>query len=271
MVSHRLYVSSCVAVVNVLIATAACTGSARAAGAPCKSRLSPADHVIALNEVQNLMGRYSHLAEEHGEGSLQDLFAMKTEGVSWKSPRGPEGIEAMKARFAMPAEDPLHFPGQLHMHSMFTPVIEIAADGKTAQGVWDSFGPSVQTVAAGTGWLWVKYGVDFIKEDGQWKIWHLQVFPIFNTPYNTSLTDNAKAMAARAAAPPGPPAGAAPAADGPAAGPNGATMAMPGQKWTGPNDPLWIYDAKTPLRGPRVPEPYCTYDPSKSAAQYAPS
>lgn len=59
--------------------------------------------------------------EERGEGTLSELFAMKTGGVSWKSPRGPEGIQQMKDRFARPAEDPLKTPGQLHMHSMFTP------------------------------------------------------------------------------------------------------------------------------------------------------
>jgi hypothetical protein len=212
--------------------------------------LSTNDRVVALQAVQNLMGRYSHLAEEHGEGTLGDLFAMKTEGVSWKSPRGPDGIAAMKDRFARPSEDPLKYPGQLHMHSMFTPVIEIAADGKTAQGVWDSFGPGVQTVSSGAGWLWVKYGVDFVKEDGEWKIWHLQVFPIFSTPYEKSLTTTALE---HAAGPPPPPPGDMPAAT---------------QHWSGPKDALWIYDGKTPLRGPHVPEPYCSFDPAKSSAQY---
>lgn len=262
------YIGRCAGALAVTIAvSAACAGTALAADA-CKFKLTPADHIIALNAVQNLVGRYSHLAEERGEGTLGELFALKTEGVSWKSPRGPEGIEQMKARFAMPAEDPLKVPGQLHMHSMFTPVIEIAQDGKTAQGVWDSFGPNIQTGDSGTNWLWVKYGVDFIKEDGQWKIWHLQVFPIFNTPYNTSLTDNAKAMATRGGAPGAPPPGAPPPGDRPPGGGNGPAMGGPGQNWTGPKEPLWIYDGKTVLKGPHVPEPTCTYDAAKSSAQY---
>jgi hypothetical protein len=27
---------------------------------------------------------------------------------------------------------------------------------------------------------------------------------------------------------------------------------------------MWIYDGKTPPRGPAIPEPYCTFDPATS-------
>ena len=247
-------------VIAIGLAGAAAAGAAEP---HCKQKLSASEYVVALNQIQNVMGRYAHLGEERGEGTLEELFAMKTEGVSWKTPFGPDGIAAVKARFARPAEDPRKVPGQLHMHAMFTPVIEIAADGKTALGVWDSFGPNIQSSAQGTGWLWVKYGVDFVQEDGEWKIWHLQVFPVFNAPYGTSITDNALEQAARAQLPVG-------GGGGPlGGGPNGPVRGDSGQNWTGPKDPLWIYDGKTPLRGPRIPLPYCSYEPSLSAAQYA--
>jgi hypothetical protein len=25
-------------------------------------------------------------------------------------------------------------------------------------------------------WFWEKFGVDFVKEDGEWKIWHFQIY-----------------------------------------------------------------------------------------------
>jgi hypothetical protein len=66
------------------------------------------------------------------------------------------------------------------MHTQETPVIEVAGDGKTAKGIWYSIGLAVRgsvdengNTSVGTGWMWEKYGVDFIKEDGGWKIWHL--------------------------------------------------------------------------------------------------
>jgi hypothetical protein len=228
----------------------------------CKVKLSAADEVIALNQVQNLMGRYADLSEEYDDNNavLEQLFAMKTEGVSWKIGKGPVGIEQMKARFASLAKDPEPFlPGQLHVHSMLTPVIEVAQDGKTAQGVWDSFGPAIHSAANGTSLLWIKYGVDFVKEDGDWKIWHMEVFPIFSTPWNTSPTDNAKAAAERKAA--AAAAGTPPRAGGPRGDPS----------WVGTKDPTWTYDGVTKYRGPNIPEPTCTYDPAKSSAEYAPA
>lgn len=256
---------------NSLLAGAVALGLAMSANVvasaatACKSTLSAADRVVALNQIQNLMGKYSHLAVLRGEGSLAEIFAMKTEGVSWKTPSGPEGIQAMKDRFARPAEDPLKMPGQIHEHSMFTPVIEVAADGKTAQGVWDSFGPNIQSGDTVGNWLWVKYGVDFVKEDGEWKIWHLQVFPVFNTPYDKSITQSAQERSSGGDRPP-PPAGGAPG--GSQGGPNGPATGGPDQNWKGPKDPLWIYDGKTPARGPYIPQPYCSYDPANSSAQY---
>jgi hypothetical protein len=270
------------AVGAVLAVTA---GQTAAAAAACKTRLSAADQVVALNAISNLMGRYSHLGHLRGEDTLEELFAMKTPDVSWRSPSGPQGIEGMKARFRQPGEAPRgEVPGQLHVHSMLTPVIEVAADGKTAKGVWDSFGPNISNGNDIGNWLWVKYGVDFIKEDGAWKIWHMQVYALFNTPYDKSITQsaweranpgfNARPGAGTGAARQGgpapagaAPAGAAPRAGGaPAAGgqgANGPAMGGPGQGWSAPKD-MWIYDGKSAARGPYIPEPYCSFDPALS-------
>ncbi|MGC3982908.1 MAG: nuclear transport factor 2 family protein [Steroidobacteraceae bacterium] len=278
----------------VALGLAMSTSSAFAA-LSCKTNISAADKVNALNEIQNLMGRYSHLGHLRGEGTLRELFAMKQKDVFWKTPSGPTGPADMEARFVTPGEAaPGEVGGQLHLHSMLSPVIEVAADGKTAQGVWDSFGPNLSNGTDVGNWLWVKYGVDFIKEDGDWKIWHMQVFAMFNTPYNKSITESAKERAAGGGqgggmgaggapggAPPGgaapggaggPPGGAAPggaAAGGMGAG-NGTGPAMggPNQNWTGPAGGQWIYDGKTAPRGPALPEPTCTYDAAKSSAIY---
>lgn len=225
----------------------------------CKATMSVADKIVALNEINNLMGRYSHLALMRGESTLEELFAMQTEGVFWKTATGPVGIAAMKTKFLKPGETaPALTPGRMFVHSMLTPVIEIAADGKTAQGVWDSWGPLVMNIDVIGDWLWVKYGVDFIKENGQWKIWHLQVFPIFNTPYDKSITEDAKMDSISNGQ------GPRQRQQGMGAAPSDAQASM-----QGPKDPLWIYDGKTAARGPYVAEPYCSYDENKSSSQYA--
>jgi hypothetical protein len=68
------------------------------------------------------------------------------------------------------------------IHTQTTPIIEVAGDGKTAKGLWYSPGIMANTaivngkVEVSGGWFWEKYGVDFIKEDGKWKIWHIGMY-----------------------------------------------------------------------------------------------
>jgi hypothetical protein len=68
------------------------------------------------------------------------------------------------------------------IHTQTTPIIEVAGDGKTAKGMWYSPGIMANTAIikgkaeVSGGWFWEKYGVDFIKEDGKWKIWHIGMY-----------------------------------------------------------------------------------------------
>jgi hypothetical protein len=235
---------------SVFAAAVVLASSGAALASQCPTEVSADERLLAINAVENLMGRYSTDFQEGGLGAIADMFATKTPGVSWKVPKGPSGKDLVDLLTqASKGKGPSN-PWSLHMHTSFSPVVEVAADGKTALGVWDSFGPSING-PDDSGWDWNKYGVDFIKEDGVWKIWHLQVFPVFSTPYGTSVTDTAKANAAKGIN----------AAEG-------DTGRRP-PSWTGPNDPLWIFDGKTSLRGPKTPRPYCTYSPELSAAQYA--
>ncbi len=245
---------------GLLLAATSAQHAAAAAAAACRYRISAAEQAVALNAIANVMGRYSHLGGIVGEDTLEQLFAMKQPDVSWRTPTGPQGPEALRARFRQPGEPPRpDVPGQLHVHAMLTPVIEVAADGRTAKGVWDSFGPNINSASDIGNWLWVKYAVDFMREDGVWKIWHMQVYALFNTPYDKSITQSAweranPGFSARPGAAGGPRAGGAP----PAAVPTAPAAAAPG-----PAD-IWIYDGKTPPRGPAIPEPYCSFDPATS-------
>ena len=218
-------------------------------------KVNGTDRVIALQAIQNLMGRYAHLGQLRGESTIGELFALKTEGVAWRtSAGGPTGREAMNKRYLKPGEPAPALPaGQLHTHSMLTPVIEIAGDGKTAKGVWDSYQPGMDNPNSPGSIAWVKYGVDFIKEDGTWKIWHMQLYPMFSTSWDKPVTTYVKEQRAAAEAR---------AAQGGATPP---ARKLP-EGWTVPKD-MWRYDGLTPPRGPKIPEPYCTFDPADSYVQ----
>lgn len=65
--------------------------------------------------------------------------------------------------------------GCMDYHPMTTHVIEIAADGKTAKGMWYCQASFDRVTSAGplAYWVWATYSVDFIREHGEWKIWHM--------------------------------------------------------------------------------------------------
>jgi hypothetical protein len=158
------------------------------------------------------MGRYEfwHVANLHRK-SLQ-LFALNTPGVKiemdWGVFEGRKGVERFLLGYhgTHEAENPETFDdlGGMHLHTQTTPVIEIADDLKTAKGV--SISPGNETIPAGPGgskkafWLWLKYGFDFVVEDGKWKIWHLHTYSLFMCAYDTSWVDM-KAMPQRRSLP----------------------------------------------------------------------
>ena len=63
-------------------------------------------------------------------------------------------------------------------HTVTTPMLYIAGNGKTARGLWYSAGQETIMQADGTAkayWTMDNMSADFVKENGSWKIWHLVV------------------------------------------------------------------------------------------------
>jgi hypothetical protein len=138
-------------------------------------------------------------------------------------------------------------PGaHIEMNSL-TPCIVVAGDGETAKGVWSSFGwesaPTDEGVKAS--WNANQIGVEFIYENGAWKIRYLQVFTTFVSDYRKSWTA-------------GEPDWYKPEFKG---------WPKAGDKWVDYADGATTfyrpYDQKIPrLYWPQTPQPYYTYDNS---------
>lgn len=66
--------------------------------------------------------------------------------------------------------------GVFKVKPLYAPVIEVADDRETAKGLWYCLGSSAKVDASGpvADWTWGYYCVDFVRESGQWRIWHLQ-------------------------------------------------------------------------------------------------
>jgi len=89
-------------------------------------------------------------------------------------------------------------------------MLEVAADGRTAKGLWVSVGaegdagelayddigrpdrrvsgvhltsktPEGKRYQAD--WVWQKMAVDFIRRESGWKLWHLHIYDMFRCPY----------------------------------------------------------------------------------------
>ena len=76
--------------------------------------------------------------------------------------------------------------GQLMLHVTTTAIIEVAEDGQTAKCFWYTPGMIKETDQNAYS-TWESYGVDFVKEDGEWKIWHLHMFTDFSGDFYMDL------------------------------------------------------------------------------------
>lgn len=170
---------------------------------------------LDYQEIQNTASKheYYHKGCKHRD-ELKNVWSQKQPDVSWQNNSDrwigmdvlikfyAEGLEASMQRNLewMAEEDPTIEVkpenlgmGYLCVHMMTTPIIEIAGDGQTAKGIWMSIGDITQPMGGKIRPQWAQdmYAIDFIKEDGEWKIWHLTTCVDFYTTFDTSWLDNA--------------------------------------------------------------------------------
>jgi hypothetical protein len=241
---------------------------------------------LDILEIQNIasMHEYYHSALMHQE-ELDKVWS-KRDDITWKNNSDFYANRKDVYKFYAEGVKKMDKKGALWYHMLATPVIVVAGDGQTAKAVWQSFGNVSGTNMAQ--WTEEKYGMDFIKEDGKWKIWHLRTYVEFYTNVDSAklwLTQNLAAPegASNASqmggggAPPsgrqGGPAGAPPGGGqrGPAqmgAAGRGATIKEePGIKFdeelSTPTEKGKYYEGYSenymPTFNPVPPSPYCTW------------
>lgn len=156
-----------------------------------KSGAGSLQRVRDFQEIQNIMGRYAYITMAGAQEERVALFAKKAPGVRvyfgeqgyFEGPDAPQKAwGGMSASMAEGGKDSRI--GRMAIHAPICPVIEVAGDGKTAKGVWLGLGllamKNKETGEPTGAWEWDKYGVDFIKEDGEWKIWHFHIYRLLH-------------------------------------------------------------------------------------------
>lgn len=163
----------------------------------------------AYREIQNVMGKYVFYRMYDMLEETTRLFSSRpdtTVEMPWGIYQGSDA--AWRCFVADHSTSPEEHVGSMTIHDVCTPVIEIAGDCKTAKAVWISPGLATAHGPAGKKglWAWLRYGCDFIYEDGVWHIWHMHKYGLFTVPTDKSWTDEDPMAFMRAGnAPPPPP------------------------------------------------------------------
>lgn len=291
--------------VCMAIALAILTGSASAAGKKGRKEISDGERALAMMQVQSVFSKHAfyHQASKHCE-EIADIWVAE-DGPNAKTARWTlsgstilQGIDAVKDKYCtqhvesqkktleelskkVPSikniPENIGAGGEYVMHTQETPVIEVAGDGKTAKMICYSIGLAVRgsvddrgNTSISTGWMWEKYAVDFIKENGEWKIWHLLNL-MDQGPQESQGQDNmaqAPPAGGQGGMPggqggmPGAQAGAGGAPPGGQGGPPGSQGGAPGGQAMGGEQAskYFHYSPTAVLRiDPPFPEPYYTF------------
>lgn len=135
------------------------------------------DEVRTLKDIEaikRLQRAYGYYLEHWMSDEIIDCFSKSPEVSATfveGTYKGPEGI---RRYFGQGRVVPPEF---LHMVMQLSPVITVAKDGKRAQGRWYGYGTilSRHTVPLDPAMMAVIYEMDYIKEDGVWKILKLRL------------------------------------------------------------------------------------------------
>ena len=146
-----------------------------------------------VQEIKKLMSRYEYYAYGRAWENVPKMFANRDD--IWIDCEGFgifDGAKGIKTFFvdwhhSMEGDG----KGMFALHLLTTDIIEVAADGRTARGLWMSPGAESRRSANDKDkleaiWIWGLYAVDFIKEDGEWKFWHFRIPHLFLCDYHHS-------------------------------------------------------------------------------------
>ncbi|MGN1155398.1 MAG: nuclear transport factor 2 family protein [Agathobacter sp.] len=151
-------------------------------------------HVWEMEDIKKVVAkRCYYQASDDRAGELNDLWVKEPEhmktasfGRNWGFYVGMDEVkkyyvdshrERLEKQMKENGETELNV-GNMYAHPATTPLIVIADDGQTAKGMWYCISQETIKMADGTAdarWMPEKLAIDFVKEDGQWKIWHLVV------------------------------------------------------------------------------------------------
>ena len=144
-------------------------------------------------EIWKLQSIYSHYHHCCMFYKIPSLFAQNTEGIEieiedmgvFEGPTAARRVFFERMGQSKSEPSPLYL-GHLGLHMTQNPVIEINKDGTRAKGLWHSPGCMVRKVdeELEPTWAMGKYDMEYVKEDGEWKILKLYYRQTYHCSYD---------------------------------------------------------------------------------------
>lgn len=172
-------------------------------------RIAQLEHELARSqargEIENAYNRYQYLHTVfQDEKIISDLWVKEgTPGVSAQYTN--TGVyDTWESVMAYHRDRPTP-KGKLLIHYNASPVIEVAADGQSAKGVWITAGVESGLAAPENAekapqaffeeglvngqkvwahWVFARHSLDFLKQDGEWRIWHFRTVELARAPFS---------------------------------------------------------------------------------------
>jgi hypothetical protein len=165
-------------------------------------------------DLKNLMGKICYTILLKQEKTMVETFWSSRDDICLGTNDGYyDGAEAVKGYYAAVHQHTVEataflkkaFPdrmgklteeeqfgaGSMDVKPMDTAVIEVAGDGETAKGIWYSRGTYNDLTPQGPLAFWSLgiYACDFVRENGQWKVWHMLNLTDIHVPGGRSWGD----------------------------------------------------------------------------------
>lgn len=145
-----------------------------------------------IEEIKYLQRAYGFYLENWMGEDLADLFVDSPDAVLKIAAGQFVGTENIRTFFRHGQKDVEHHksenPEFRHQVMQLNGVVDVAPDGKTAQGRWYGFGANAFPHEGGVSpnWMGGTYEVDYVKDNGKWKLKVVHWCMAFNATYSGS-------------------------------------------------------------------------------------
>ena len=153
-------------------------------------------------EIKKLQRAYGFYLEHWMSEDLIDLFADGDDSEVWIAAGKFKGKEAISRLFRHGNEEKFRISRNdfLHQVMQLSGIVHVNPDCKTARGRWYGFGVNAFPVEGGKvspGWMDGVYEVEYVKEDGKWKLKKVHWCLMFRAPWTESFVDPDKKDSSR--------------------------------------------------------------------------